>query len=357
VLKTVRASYLARCLASSLPVNPGRRPGRRLPTSLAWYLAASSGVSILEGDVCVVSWIRFDNEPEEPLLIPTAVAVVNGKGGTGKTSIVANVAGLAAAGGYRVLAVDLDPQANLARDLGYVDRSDGGVGLLAALAGHQPIPVLDSVRPGLSVIPGGEDLEDWAPLANARRGRSRQPETALYAALRPVASEYDLLLIDCPPGNRELQFLALVAARHVVIPTRPDEASFDGLVRVARIFDAVRPLNPSLDLLGVVLFGIETRAKRIRHEARSQVAAELGDPGLVFDSDIRHLLAPARDARARGQLAHEYEDSVLAAPRFYEAGGREERFASSAPGLASDYQKLTAELLTRLQASTMAVTA
>lgn len=79
---------------------------------------------------------------------------------------------------------------------------------------------------------------------------------------------------------------------------------------------------------------------------------------------VNHPRRPASKIGARhsvgvptGQLAHEYEDSVLAAPRFYEAGGREERFASSAPGLASDYQKLTAELPTRLQASTMAVTA
>lgn len=290
-------------------------------------------------------------------MIPVAVAVVNGKGGTGKTSVVANVAGLAAAGGYRVLSIDLDPQGNLGRDLGYIAQSDGGAGLLAALASHQPLRVIHQVRPGLDVLAGGEDLEDWAPLANARRGRNRQPEVALYEALRPVAADYDLIIIDCPPGNRELQLLAMVAARHVLIPTKPDEASFDGLVRVAHLFEAVRLLNPSLQLLGVVLFGIETRATRIRQDARAQVARELGDDTLVFESDIRHLLAPARDSRGRGQLVHEYEDAVLAAPRFYEAGGREERLAGSAPGLASDYQRLTAELLTRMQAAPVEVTA
>jgi len=290
-------------------------------------------------------------------VIPVAVAVVNGKGGTGKTSVVANVAGLAAAGGYRVLSIDLDPQGNLGRDLGYIAQSDGGAGLLAALASHQPLRVIHQVRPGLDVLAGGEDLEDWAPLANARRGRNRQPEVALYEALRPVAADYDLIIIDCPPGNRELQLLAMVAARHVLIPTKPDEASFDGLVRVAHLFEAVRLLNPSLQLLGVVLFGIETRATRIRQDARAQVARELGDDTLVFESDIRHLLAPARDSRGRGQLVHEYEDAVLAAPRFYEAGGREERLAGSAPGLASDYQRLTAELLTRMQAAPVEVTA
>lgn len=290
-------------------------------------------------------------------MISTAVAVVNGKGGTGKTSVVANVAGLAAAGGYRVLSVDLDPQGNLGRDLGYLDRADGGAGLLAALASRQSLEVIDEVRSRLDVVAGGEDLEDWAPLANARRSRNRQPEIALYEALRPIAAGYDLIIIDCPPGNRELQLLAMVAAQHVVIPTKPDEASFDGLVRIAHLFEAVRPLNPGLQLLGVVLFGIENRATRIRQDARAQVARDLGDDALVFDSDIRHLLAPARDSRGRGQLVHEYEDAVLAAPRFYEVGGRDERLASSAPGLASDYQRLTAELLTRMQAEPVQVTA
>lgn len=290
-------------------------------------------------------------------MIPTAVAVVNGKGGTGKTSLVANVAGLAAEGSYRVLAVDLDPQGNLARDLGYVTDSDGGAGLVTALAGHGSLVPLGDVRPGLDVVPGGEDLEDWAPLATARRGRNRQPEVALYDALRPIAPGYDLILVDCPPGNRELQLLALVAARHVVVPTKPDEASLDGLLRVAHLFDAVRPLNPGLALLGVVLFGVEVRATRIRQEVRAQVGRELGDPSAVFDSTIRHLQAPARDSRGRGQLAHEYEAAVLAAPRFYEPGGRDGRLAHSAPGLAGDYQRLTTELLTRLQAAAVAVPA
>lgn len=274
--------------------------------------------------------------------------MINGKGGTGKTSIVANVAGLAAAAGYHVLAVDLDPQANLARDLGYTPGGGGG-GLLAALAGHGPPAPLAEVRPGLDVLPGAEELEDWTALASSWRSRGRTPETALDRALRSLAGSYNLVLLDCPPGNRDLQLLAMHAARHALVPTRPDEASLDGMIRVARLFDSVRAVNPTLDLLGVVLFGIETRARRIRSETREQVQRELGDPGLVFTAEVRHLLAPARDARCRGQLAHEYEHSVLAAPRFYQPGGREERLATSAPGLAADYQAVTRELLHRMR--------
>jgi len=85
------------------------------------------------------------------------------------------------------------------------------------------------------------------------------------------------------------------------------------MIRVARLFETVRGHNPSLELLGVILFGIESRAHRVRSETREQVQRELGDADLVFTAEIRHLLAPARDARARGQLLHEYEETVLAA--------------------------------------------
>lgn len=288
-------------------------------------------------------------------MIRDAVAVINGKGGTGKTSVVANVAGLAAAAGYRVLAVDLDPQGNLGRDLGYAHTADSGGGpldslLVAALSGHTRLEPLNGVRANLDVVPGGEALEDWTALASSWRSRGRSPETALEAVLMPLAASYNLVLIDCPPGNRELQLLAAHTAQYALIPTKPDEASLDGMVRVARLFDTVRRTNPRLTLLGVVLFGIEARAHRVRAEVRAQVARELGDPGLVLDAEIRHVLAPARDARGRGELVHEYEQAVLAAPRFYEPGGRDERLAASAPGLAGDYQALTRELLVRMQA-------
>ena len=293
-------------------------------------------------------------------MLEQAVAVINGKGGTGKTSIVANVAGLAAAAGYRVLAVDLDPQGNLSRDLGYSRRAGARPAspLMSALADRAALVPLADVRPNLDVVAGGEDLEDWSALASSWRSRGRQPNSALEVALSSLAATYDLVILDCPPGNRELQLLAAHTARWVLVPVRADEASLDGLVRVATLFEGVAQDNPGLQLLGVVLFGIESRASRVRAAVRAQVAAELGDPLLVLDAEIRHVTAPARDARARGQLVHEYEQDVLAAPMFFAPGGRDaEPLAASAPGLASDYQQLAREILTRLQPASTRATA
>ncbi|MCP6423373.1 AAA family ATPase, partial [Klebsiella pneumoniae] len=83
-----------------------------------------------------------------------------GKGGTGKTSCAANVAGLAAQAGMKVLLIDLDSQGNLEFDLGYVDKGDEGKHLVSTLLTDGVLePVLKNVRPNLDVIPGGGKLD------------------------------------------------------------------------------------------------------------------------------------------------------------------------------------------------------
>ena len=302
-------------------------------------------------------------------MLQQAISVINGKGGTGKTSIVANLAGLFAAAEYRVLAVDLDPQGNLGRDLGYVTASDGGRGLLGAvMTPGAPLSALRDVRPSLDVICGGEYLEDLSGALAARGLRGQETSRAVRDQLVPLAGDYDLILIDCPPGNRPLQQQALCAAHYALIPTRSDDASLDGLVRVAELFTAVRETaNPGIELLGVVLFGVGSRARRIAEVARGAVARDLGDATLVFDTEIRHVEGPAQDCRRRGRLVHEIEAELPEARRARFAWLRARRgqgsgkhrpdpesvaattsLATSAPHLAGDYQRLAEELLGRL---------
>src|SRR3954463_13721817 len=90
-------------------------------------------------------------------VLSRCIAVVNGKGGVGKTSLTANLAGLYAAAGYRTLAIDLDPQGNLGDDLGYLGAglSDDGAGLVDALRARRAYRPLRNVRAGLDVLAGG----------------------------------------------------------------------------------------------------------------------------------------------------------------------------------------------------------
>jgi chromosome partitioning protein len=287
------------------------------------------------------------------------VAVINGKGGVGKTSVVANLGGLLAAADYRVLLVDLDPQGNLGEDLGYTAAGlgDGGTALFQAVVGGTPLTPLPNVRPGLDVVAGGDVLHEMAGALYARR--QRQPDAAALAlanSLAEVAGSYDLVLLDCPPGQDVLQEAALVAARWALVPTKTDVSSRKGLREVAARFAVARRLNPDLAVLGVVLFGVNRSAKRIEAEAREAIEAELGDVAPVFRSTIRHVEASAFDVRERGQLVHELERAVLAGPKWYErrragTAGGDAPLASSAGALAGDYQGLAEEVFVYLGAA------
>lgn len=283
--------------------------------------------------------------------IPSVLAIANAKGGAGKTSVVANVGGVAAASDYRVLLCDLDPQGNLERDLGYRARSDKGESLVEALrtGRAERVTVLRGVRENLDVIAGGVQLEDWQAIATSP-GRAATASTALTSLLGTLAAEYDLVLLDCPPGNRLLQQQALTAARFVVIPSRADAASIDGVEGVATVFDLVESVNPEVEALGVVLFGITTSASAVRRKAENDVARTFGTPDVLFRTAIRHSEKVAQDCRERGQLVIEYEadlDSQLGYWAARKAGKEVQRLSAASRGLAEDYIRLTEEIVQR----------
>lgn len=281
------------------------------------------------------------------------VVVAQGKGGVGKTSLTANVAGLAAQAGHRVLAVDLDQQGNLARDLGYAPGD--GESLLQAVVGGQPVPVLRSVRPGLDVVPGGPAVGDLLGIAFARSGRGgKDLADLLQASLAPLVGNYDLVLMDTPPGERLLVEAALAVAAYVVIPTRTDDASLDGLERVAERYAIARARNPSLTLLGVCLFAVGARSKRLADGARHVIEEVLGGSAPVFQAQIRHMESAAVDARRQGLLVHELETAAVAARKGRLAALRARQrpendlLTRDATGLAGDYAALAYELMARI---------
>jgi cellulose biosynthesis protein BcsQ len=243
-----------------------------------------------------------------------AIAVGNGKGGVGKSSTVANAAGLAAASGWRVLVVDLDPQGNVGRDLGYLSRkqSDQGKALFTAaqswFAGElQPPRPLQAVRPHLDVLPAGRYTEDLIDILASRARSNPRALKVLHAVLAPLATYYGLILFDCPPARGIMQDAALATARHLVIPTTFDEGSLDGLTLMAEAMQDARERNPELELLGVVLFNFAASASQLISEVQGTITTGLGDIAPVWMPPIRTAPRAAHDTRARGLLAHEYE--------------------------------------------------
>jgi len=277
-------------------------------------------------------------------VLHNALAVANSKGGVGKTTLVAHVAGLAAHSGWRTLAVDLDPQGNLARDLGY--SPDSGRGLVAAaLAGAVP-EVIEGVRPGLDVVPGGPETARLADqmLLDVVRTADASGLDRLGASLAPLAADYDLVVMDLPPGEAVIQRAAMRCARFVVIPTTGDAAANDGLGGVFGRYMAERAANPELEVLGVAVTFVGAGASAMLRAIRQELAEMLEGSVTVFEPPVRLAKRAAMDCRAKGLLAHEYEAAKAQAPPWY-AGARGESYAHNASGLADDYQQLVGRIL------------
>jgi cellulose biosynthesis protein BcsQ len=288
------------------------------------------------------------------------VAIANGKGGVGKTSLATTLAGMAAKAGYEILLIDLDPQGNVGEDLGYTGAGvgDNGAGLVAALTAGTPLPVsLPQVRPGIDVICGGEHLDDLAGLLLSRHRRGTPVADTLAGPLAAYLAqrEYDLVIIDCPPGEPNLQLLALGTARWLIIPTRGDAASLKGMSRIAQRLVDARTHNPDLELLGVVLFDIASSATRVKREISAEINHALGGVAPLFDTTIRHSIA-ATNSRRRGLLIHEHAAELEGEP-FWQAlrEGRRPSNPGSAPALAADYASLAHEVLTRISSLEAAV--
>ncbi|WP_344806758.1 ParA family protein [Microlunatus ginsengisoli] len=282
------------------------------------------------------------------------VAIANGKGGVGKTSLTAGLGGLVSGAGYRVLTVDADPQGNLRRDLGY-ETSDGA-NLAMAIQHGTTLTPLREVRPDLDCIPGGPALFDLPATYISRKSRG-EDLSGLRAALTQVKphqrADYDLVLVDTPPGEPVIQDLVFNAADYLIIPTRSDDASLDGLVAVAERFASARVTNPSLTLLGVVLFGVRQGSTRLRDSVREALEETLEGAAPVFTTSIRYLESAAVDMRRHGLLPHELEEGQIKARskrlRRLRSGTKtsqgDDLLSRDASGLAGDYTALAKEVL------------
>lgn len=305
------------------------------------------------------------------------IVVSNKKGGVGKTSCTSNVGGMLAQAGYRVLAIDLDPQGHLGVELGYkgTDLDDGGAGLFQALILGQELKPVKDVRPKFDVIPGGPQTSHLVDSLLGKAMRGEDPSYLLAEKLAGIAANYDIILIDCPPGENHLLTQAFVAARWVLIPTAPDDGSINGLIDLAQKVIATRPLNETIMPLGAVLFAIDSRAIAMKKRKAEQISQVMGDVAPVFTSAIRFTQTSAVDARDRGQLvielAADMEEQktqrinwarMLKAKKAGEQVDESQlehgtetrksrRLSQSAADLADDYLKLTGEIIHALAAN------
>jgi chromosome partitioning protein len=288
-----------------------------------------------------------------------AILVANQKGGVGKSTTVAAVAEMIAAGGRRgrrVLVVDGDPQANVTvEDLG-VD-GDKGRSLAQTLQYGAPLTPVRDVRVNLDVIAGGPQLAVVGAGAHlmAENGinMAAHLETQLEALC--AAEGYDLVIIDSGPGDVPLLDTYLAVANYLLIPTRDDQASIGGVERLARRFWRARKSGALIQLLGVLLFDVNPRAVKRNQEVFDQVTEMLEGSGTKpFDITIRSAPAAAVDMRTLHKTAGELvtlanDDRRLRLSRLRDKQSPDRALWASDPsGLAADYQELVRQIVQRL---------
>jgi len=216
------------------------------------------------------------------------IAIVNQKGGVGKTTTAINLGASLALAEKDILLIDTDPQGNSTSGLG-INREEVRRSLYDAYAGGctPGEAVVQTSIQHLAVIPSVVDLLGVEVELVGREGRER----ILSQIIEGLKEKYKYILIDCPPSLGLLCLNALVAADSVIVPVQCEYYALEGLSLLTKTLQRVRnSFNPSLEIRGILLTMFDTR-NSLSHQVAQEVKHHFGDK--VFDTVIPRNVALA----------------------------------------------------------------
>ncbi|MCX6343813.1 MAG: AAA family ATPase [Armatimonadetes bacterium] len=238
------------------------------------------------------------------------LAVVNQKGGVGKTTTAVNLAACLAVAGKKVLLVDTDPQGNATSGVGVV-KSHLDHCIYDVLINDVPLEqvIVHTDIAGLDLVPAKLDLAG----ADIELMSMMSRETKLKQAIGRVSENYDFVIIDCPPSLGLLTVNVLAAASHVVMPIQCEYYALEGISQLLRTVELVKQhLNPDLDIAKVLLTMFDYRTN-LSQQVAEEVHRFFGEKvsKVVVPRNVRLSEAPSHgmpiityDPKSKGAEAY-----------------------------------------------------
>ena len=226
------------------------------------------------------------------------IAILNHKGGVGKTTTTINLAAAFQQKKKRVMVIDLDGQANLTESFGYSIEEEKTV--YGAMKGEYPLPIIETGS-GISLVPSCLDLS--AAESELINEPGREMILRGLIAKVPEVNKYDYILIDCPPSLGLLTLNALTASDYLIIPVQAQFLAMRGMTKIMNVIQIVQErLNPGLKVGGIVITQYDQR-KTLNKSVTELIKDSFCDQ--VFKTIIRDNVSLA-EAPIKGQNIYEY---------------------------------------------------
>ncbi len=236
------------------------------------------------------------------------IAVMNQKGGVGKTTTTINLGHALALAGKKVTLLDMDPQGQIATGYGIDNNQSGLDDVLLNEVAIDDVRI--EVRDNLYVIPAGKKLGDFEHVSEGGSARGHKLRLAIESS---SLKDQDFILIDCPPSSGLLGINAMFAAHEVLIPVSSDYLSLQGLSRMIPIVKRAESLSGHAIKLWLLSTRMDMR-RRLAHEVRNRILKYF--PGRVFATVVRENVALA-ESPSFGKTIFEYKSTSAGAEDYF----------------------------------------